>query len=201
MESSTEIKQQPIKGRWAEDALKFINLEWMFGVTQDHPEFKKRRAHVKYWCGIAKRLKLDDQADEVSTLRQLQEYISETPYSVRCPCKRQIAVSSAKDHWPGCDNASAARAWDAIDEKLKGSEKKLQTERHLAWLKWSNGKYDAQGLNHQWRKELVIYLSDTRLKEIHEAVSAEIKDRAEYGYNSLFSYFSFHLFSIPHLNK
>ena len=206
MEPWTEIKQHQITGTWAEDALKFVDLEWMFAVPPDHPEYKKRRAHVKYWCGMAKRLKLNDQEDEVSTLRQLQEYIADSYPTMRCPCKREIAVTSAKDHSPGCDYASAARAWDAVDQKLKGKEKDLQTQRHLAWLKWSNAKYDALAFSREWRKELVIYLSDVRLKEIHEAVSAEIKGRAEYGYTIyitifLFPYFSFHLFPFPHYNE
>ena len=137
MSQIIEFKEEPLDGRWAEEASHLFDIDWLLEITNGQEEFMQRREYAEKWIQLAKVLGLEEEknrgkaaldlADELVLLRNLQHYVSVTPPDERCPIVRGVVVDS-ESHFPGCEWVFAARAQEA-EEKARA--KVASAEREL----------------------------------------------------------------------
>ena len=186
MSQITEFKEEPLHGRWVEEASHLFDIDWLLEITNGQEEFMQRREYAEKWIKLAKVLGLEEEknrgkadldlADERVLLRNLQHYVSVTPPDERCPCVRGVVVD-ADSHFPGCEWVFAARAQEAEEKKARA--KVASAERELAEGAKRPKKEieDANDIHTKWRSKLVVYMSTSLLQDIEESVGRQLDER------------------------
>ena len=186
MSQFTVYKEEPLDGRWAEEASNIFNIDWLLEITNGQEEYAQRRELTEKWLGMARILGLDEVKNRGKTvldtegervlLRNLQHFVSVTPPDQRCPCLRGLVVES-DSHYPGCEWAYAP--WSEEAEEKMVQAKVASDERVMAEgaKRRKRVKDDANHIADIWRPKLVVYMSTSLLQDIEADVGRELDER------------------------
>ena len=188
MSKSFVILQDPLEGRWAEEASNLFDIDWLLEITNGQEEYAQRREHANKWLKLARDLGLEEKANQEAKalgieweservlLRNLQQFVSVTPPDQRCPCLRGLVLDS-ESHYPGCEWIYAARAQEAEEKKAREKVAAAEKEVVEGAKRRKKEKEDANTIADIWRPKLVVYMSTSLLQDIEEAVGHQLNER------------------------
>ena len=61
MSQFTVYKEEPLDGRWAEEANNLFDIDWLLEITNGQEEYAQRREHADKWLGLARNLGLEEE--------------------------------------------------------------------------------------------------------------------------------------------
>jgi hypothetical protein len=171
----TEFKEEPLDGRWAEEASRLFDIDWLLEITNGQEEYAQRREHADYWMGLARHLGLEGESERV-LLRNLQHFVSVTSPDQRCPCIRGVVVDS-KSHYPGCEWVYASRAQEEEDKKARAKVAAAEMEMVEGAKRRNREMEHANHIADIWCPNLTVFMSTNLLQDIEESVGSQLDER------------------------